>query len=149
MPIILDLVTIVSVGLLIGTEFAVSAFINPILAKLDDRAHARAIHLFAVRLGTVMPFWYGLSLLLLIVEAIVRHRYAGSLWLMVSCAIWAAVVLLTILILVPINNQFASKEADVLSPSAHRDHDRWEAMHRARIVALTASMIFFLAGIHL
>ncbi len=44
---ILNVVTVLCVGLLIGTEFAVSAFINPILRKLDDGAQAQAISLFA------------------------------------------------------------------------------------------------------
>lgn len=47
----LDIVTTVCIGLLIGSEFAVSVFINPILRKLDDLAQANAIHLFARRLG--------------------------------------------------------------------------------------------------
>jgi hypothetical protein len=47
----LDIVTVVSVGLLVGTEFAVSAFVNPVLWKLKDRAQARAVSLFAGRLG--------------------------------------------------------------------------------------------------
>jgi len=49
MMIVLDIVTAVCIGLLIGTEFAVSVFINPILRKLDDRAQAHAIRLFARR----------------------------------------------------------------------------------------------------
>jgi hypothetical protein len=56
MMLALNVVTTLCIGLLIGTEFAVSAFINPILRKLDSRAQASAIRLFAKRLGTAMPF---------------------------------------------------------------------------------------------
>jgi hypothetical protein len=33
-----DILTIASSGLLVGTEFAVSAFVNPVVWKLEDRA---------------------------------------------------------------------------------------------------------------
>ena len=46
-----DILTITSLGLLVGTEFAVSAFVNPVVWKLEDRAQAAAIALFAARLG--------------------------------------------------------------------------------------------------
>jgi hypothetical protein len=72
---ILNIVTTVCIGLMIGTEFAVSAFINPTLWKLEDRAQMDAIRLFAAKLGLVMPFWYGLGLLLLLAETFVmRHQ---------------------------------------------------------------------------
>ena len=72
--IFLDIVTTVCIGLLIGTEFAVSVFINPILERLDTGTRMKAISLFAKRLGTAMPFWYALSLLLLIAEALLRRN---------------------------------------------------------------------------
>src|ERR1700739_589989 len=66
---LLDIVTTVCIGLLIGTEFAVAVFINPILRKLGAREELRAIRLFAATLGSAMPIWYSLSFLLLITEA--------------------------------------------------------------------------------
>lgn len=42
------------------------------LVELEERAQARAISLFAAKLGTVMPFWYALSLVLLLVETVVH-----------------------------------------------------------------------------
>ena len=73
----LDIVTTLCIGLLIGTEFTVSAFINPILNQLDGRAQAGATRLFAKKLGTAMPFWYAASLLLQdqLSPAFVREHY--------------------------------------------------------------------------
>src|SRR6516225_5341129 len=107
---LLDIVTIVCIGLMIGTEFAVSAFIGPILEKLGSSGKAQATRLFAQTLGRVMPFWYALSLLLLIAEAIVRRLEQGFVLLATAGAIWAVVILLTVLILVPINNRVAKAE---------------------------------------
>ena len=59
--IFLDIVTTVCIGLLIGTEFAVSVFINPVLQRLDTGTRMKTISYFAKRLGTAMPFWYALS----------------------------------------------------------------------------------------
>ena len=39
---LLDILTIASLGLLAGTEFAVSAFVNPVVWKPEDRAQANS-----------------------------------------------------------------------------------------------------------
>src|SRR5579863_2667881 len=104
---LLDIVAIICIGLMIGTEFAVAVFINPILRKLGAREELRAIRLFAAKLGAAMPIWYVLSFLLLIAEAVLRRGETGYLMLIAAGAIWAAVIVLTILFLVPINNRLA------------------------------------------
>jgi uncharacterized membrane protein len=141
---ILNIATTVSLGLLIGTELAVSVFINPVLWKLEGPAQARAIRLFAKRLGTAMPFWYALNLLLLIFEVIVRRGERAVLLIGTASGIWAAVILLTILFLVPINNRMARLDSDSLPEEARREHRRWDRLHRLRVVALGVAMVLFL-----
>ena len=148
MLIFLDTITTVCIGLLIGTEFAVSAFINPVLWKLEAGAQARAISLFARKLGTAMPVWYAISLLLLLIETFVRRHAPGWPLLINASAIWAAVVVLTLLFLVPINNRMAS-QVDSLSDEARRSHKKWDSLHRLRIVALAVSMICFVVGVRI
>src|SRR5689334_14855376 len=97
---LLDIIAVICIGLLVGVEFAVAAFINPILRKLNRREELNAVRLFAAKLGKIMPFWYGLSLVLLVAEAIVRYPNAGESLLIAAGAIWAAVILLTIVFLV-------------------------------------------------
>jgi len=143
----LDIVTILSVGLLIGTEFSVSVFVNPILWRLDDRAQAFAVKSFAKMLGTAMPFWYVGNLVLLFVEAVVRRSYVGFPLLIVSCAIWTAVIVLTLLFLVPINNRIGALTDDVFSEAVKREHRRWDARHRMRVVALALALVFLLAAV--
>jgi uncharacterized membrane protein len=132
---------------LIGTEFAVAVFINPILRRLGPREELRAIRLFAAKLGAAMPFWYVASLLLLVAETIVRHGETGFLLLIAAGAIWVAVIILTIFFLVPINNRLAQTDPDAAPEPALREHDRWDAMHRLRVAALTAAMICFLMAV--
>jgi len=145
---ILAVTTVLSIGLMIGTEFAVWAFINPILEKLDVQARETATRLFAVKLGTIMPFWYSGNFLLLVLEAILlrSHRIAGIL--VTASAIWATVIVLTLAFLVPINNRLARQDNGLSTDQAHRQHRRWDAMHRVRVVALAAAFVLLLVGLH-
>ena len=144
---VLDVVTTVCIGLLIGTEFAVSVFINPILRKLDDHAQAQAIGLFAKRLGFVMPFWYAGSLVLLIAGVVVRWHGVGDSMLIAACAIWAAVIVATLLALVPINNRMMQLDATAFPVEAQREHRTWDRWHRVRVGALTAAAVCFLVAV--
>ena len=141
---LLDIVTTSCVGLLIGTELAVSVFINPILWRLDSVAQMSAVRMFSKRLGTAMPFWYVASLVLLIVETIVRRHEASLGLLMIACAIWVAVIVVTLLFLVPINNRLAQIGAKSVAAVAQQQHKRWDTMHRYRVAALGVAMLCFL-----
>jgi len=148
MTFLLDLITVLCIGPLIGTEFAVSAFINPVLRKLDARAQADSIRLFARRLGFAMPFWYGASLVFLLLETAMRFRQSGVLLLSAASGIWIAVIVLTLLFLVPINNRMARMDPGEFAGTAYREHQRWDLLHRFRVAALSTAMILFLIGIH-
>jgi uncharacterized membrane protein len=145
----LDIAVTVCIGLLIGTEFAVSAFINPIVWKLDDRAQATAVRLFAERLGTAMPFWYAVSLLLLGLETLLRHHEPGFVLLIAASIIWAVVILLTLLFLVPINNRMVRLPSDSFPQEARREHKKWDTLHRLRVAALIIAFVCFLLASHL
>ena len=144
---ILNLIVIVCIGLLVGTEFSVSVFINPVLSRLDESAQAAATRLFAIRLGRTMPFWYAASLLLLLVEAFLRRHDTGLAFLIAAIAIWVIVIILTIMFLVPINNRMILLDAGTFPEQAKRAHDRWDMMHRIRVGALTTAMVCCLFAI--
>jgi uncharacterized membrane protein len=144
----LDVITIVCIGLMIGTEFAVSVFINPVLRKLDDAAQLNAIRIFAAKLGAAMPFWYVLSLVLLIVEAALRHSETGFALLLASAAMWVAVIVATVLFLVPINNRLARMSSTAPAGQTFQEHRRWDSLHRIRVAVLGIAMVCFLMAIH-
>ncbi|MGC2161446.1 MAG: DUF1772 domain-containing protein [Silvibacterium sp.] len=141
----LHIVTTLCIGLMIGVEFAVSAFINPILWQLDRPA--QVIRFFAARLGAAMPFWYVLGLLLLIAETILHRHQPGLLLLAIASGIWAAIILATILFLVPINNRLARPTSSASPEQILQAHHQWDTLHRLRIIALTAAMLFFLIAV--
>ena len=148
MHMILDLLSIVSIGLMVGTEFAVSAFINPVLAKLEPGAEAQATSLFARTLGRAMPFWYGLNLLLMIMEGVIHRHDSGLGWLAAAPIVWIAVIVFTLLILVPINNRIAAVDTTAFSEELRLGHTKWDVLHRWRVLALSVAMISLLIGIH-
>lgn len=144
---LLNVATIMCIGLLIGAELAVSVFVNPVLSKLDLAAQAEPIRLFACQLGTAMPFWYIASLLLLLSETII-HRHGPLVVLLgVAVAFWGAAIALSLLVLVPINNRLIQMDVDGWTESSQREHRNWDALHRVRVCVLAVAMIFFLAGI--
>ena len=145
--IFLDIVTTVCIGLLIGTEFAVSVFINPILQRLDTGTRLKAIGLFAKRFGRAMPFWYALSLLLLIAEAVRRRHTDGESLLIIASALWVSVIVLTLIFLVPINNRMMRLDSNSSADSSLREHRTWDVLHRGRVAALTASLVCFLLAV--
>jgi uncharacterized membrane protein len=144
---ILDVLSIVSIGLLVGTEFAVSAFINPILAKLEPSAEAHATSLFARKLGRVMPFWYVLDFVLLIVEGVIHRHDSGMGWLTAAPILWAVVIVFTMLVLVPINNRIAATDPKSFSDRLKQEHTKWDMLHRWRVLALSAALVSLLIGI--
>lgn len=144
---LLNVATILSIGLMIGAEFAVSAFVNPVLYKLDLATQAQAIRLFGRLLGTVMPVWYIANLLLLLSETIIHLHNSLIAWLGFAVAFWGAAIVLSLVSLVPINNRLVRMDADGWTESAQRESRKWDALHRVRVLFLGVAMIFFLVGI--
>ncbi|HEY2038830.1 MAG TPA: DUF1772 domain-containing protein [Edaphobacter sp.] len=143
---ILDIAATLCIGWMIGTEFTVSVFIGPILEKLGA-AKAKATSLFAQRLGAAMPFWYALSLLFLLAETALRRHEPGFGLLVLASAIWATVIVLTIFLLVPINNRIAKLESESFPEKLQQEHRRWEMLHHGRVVALAVAMVCFCIAI--
>jgi hypothetical protein len=142
----LDVLTIVCAGLMIGNELAISLFVNPVVWQLEDRPQAKALSLFAGTLGKVMPFWYALCLVLMIVETYLRRDQPALTPLLVAVAIWIATIVYTLTTLVPINNRIASL-ADGLPQGWREEHKRWDSHHRWRILLLMTAMVCLVWGI--
>jgi uncharacterized membrane protein len=143
----LSIAAVVSIGLMTGVEFAVSAFINPILLQLEDRPRAQVTRLFARRLGTAMPFWYMLNFVFLIVAWVLLRHAQGASLLAAAAGSWAAAVALSVAFLVPINNRLVQPEAHESPAQAHREQKRWDSLHRLRVIALGAAMVLFLVAV--
>jgi hypothetical protein len=143
----LDILTILCTGPMVGTEFTVSAFINPVVRQLDDRTQAKIFGLFGTLLGKAMPFWYSLCLVLLLADLYLRRHTSAWPSLAIAAAIWVALILYSIFLLVPINNRIVALDPAARPAGWMREHQRWETLHRWRIVFLVVAFVFLLHGI--
>jgi uncharacterized membrane protein len=144
---LLDIVAILSIGLMIGVEFAVSAFINPTMRKLAPEPQAHALSIFAAVLGGVMPFWYGGNVLLLIAETLLRRHQPAVVPLVIAASLWTFIIIFTIAVLVPINNRIAKLQTTSLPEDWQQEHHRWDMLHHLRVALLTVAFLLALYAI--
>jgi hypothetical protein len=126
----IEIVALVLVGPLVGVEFGVAAFTNPLVAKLPDDAFRQVRSGGSRLLGAVMPFWYIGTLVVLIAAA----AFSKSYLVIAATALLAAALLLTVTTLVPINNRIGrwQTNADVSRDLA----GRWDRLHWLRVALL-------------
>jgi hypothetical protein len=126
-------IAMVIAGPLVGVEIAVAAFTNPMVGRLPDDAFWQARSDGSRVLGKVMPFWYAVTLVALIAAAVVT---SGHWPVTVAAVVMAAVVLMTVTVLVPINNRIGA-----WTDGADVDRDlarRWDRLHWLRVALLVA-----------
>lgn len=124
----IEILAVLITGSMVGVEFAVAAFVHPIFADLPEDAFRTARSEASRLLGRVMPFWYAGSLAaLVLVTAVARSRLTG-----IADVLMVAVVVLTVTVLVPINNRIGAGD---FSRELAR---RWDRLHWLRVTILAA-----------
>jgi uncharacterized membrane protein len=137
---VLDTITITFAGLMVGNELALSAFVNPAVWQLASGPQAQAVSILARSLGRVMPVWYGLCLVLLALESFLHRHEAAWAPLLAATLIWVGVVVFSIAMLVPINNRIGSLNTAAPACNWKRDHQKWDSLHRVRILLLAIAL---------
>ena len=145
----LNVIAILVAGLMVGCELSIAAFVHPTLDTLPDNVHRPAATAIARVMGTVMPFWYALTLLLTLAEVVIRWHQSGRLpiWIAASAVLWVLVIVYTITTLVPINNRIASWEKSAPPPDWKTYRRRWDMLHRWRVALLTIAFTLLIVGI--
>lgn len=135
-----EILAVLVTGSLVGAEFCVAAFTNPIISRLPTDAYRAARSDGSRVLGKAMPFWYVASLALLVAVAVVAY----SPLVVAAAVVMAAVVLLSVTVLVPINNRVAawSSAGDVSYELA----GRWDRLHWLRVAMLAALFVLLTAA---
>jgi hypothetical protein len=149
MPIAYDIATATLAATMVGNEFAVAAFVHPQIRKLNDSTHAQAAAPLAAALGRAMPLWYGLALAL-IGGAALEHRPISrgpGLLLAFAASLWAATIVFTITMLVPINNRIAGMNTTHPHAGWLQDCARWDRLHQIRVALLTIALVLLLTGL--
>ncbi|MFD0020624.1 anthrone oxygenase family protein [Streptomyces sp. NPDC058382] len=143
----LQVFTTVSVGLMVGVEFSVAFVINRILDALPDdsrqlgRAHGGRM------LGAVMPFWYMSSLVLVAVWAVAGWHHHRTGLVATSGALLALSVIMSILLLVPINNQGKTWTPDNRPADWEEQMNRWDRFHYVRVAILVAALTLLVVAL--
>jgi len=131
-----NMTTIFIVVTLVGVEFSVSAFVNPAAWRLDAGPQLKMLSRFAFVLGRVMPVWYSVCTVLLGIQTWLHWHASGRRLLLAADAIWVAVSVASIFLLVPLNSRVSEGAADW-----QRIHRIWDRRHRVRIAALVLAAV--------
>jgi hypothetical protein len=119
---------------LLGVEFSVSAFVNPVVWRLEPESQLKTLSRFAVVGEKVMPAWYLVSTLLLGIQTWLCWQTPARSILLTVDAILVLIAVASIFVLVPLNNRVAQGAADW-----QRIHRIWDRIHRVRIAALATA----------
>ena len=138
---LIAIVALVLTGPLVGVELGVAAFTNPLVARLPDDAY-RVFRSGGSRLlGALMPFWYIGTLVVLIAGAVLSRNVLT----IAAVAFMAAALLLTVTVLVPINNRIGAWRSD--EDVNRKLAVRWDRLHGVRVGLLFAMFIALTVGV--
>jgi uncharacterized membrane protein len=143
----LAVITATVVGVMVGVEFSVAVFVNPILRRLPVGASLEARADGGRVLGRVMPFWYFGSLLLTAGLAAITWGGSVSGAATAAAALLAVSVVMSITLLVPINNRSATWTADRHPTDWREQQQRWDRLHYARVAIIVAGFVLTLAAV--
>lgn len=148
LAIFLHVTAIVIAGLMVGNELAVSVFVHPSLSQLNDTVHAPSAQSLARIYGKVMPFWYGLVLILTVAVAINLHlAWSEAEWIAIlSVALWLLSIIFTLIGPVPINNQVIGWDLKHLPPDWKDLRKRWDWLHSIRVGIVFAAFVFLVTA---
>ncbi|MDV3127662.1 DUF1772 domain-containing protein [Mycobacterium sp. 21AC1] len=140
---IVQILAVIVTGPLLGVEFGVAAFTNPILRRLPDAAYWQARGTGAGILGTAMPFWYIGAVALLIAAA----TWSPGPLLITAVVLMGLVMLLSVTTLVPINNRVAAGIGGDEDPDQlHELARRWDRLHWVRVALLAAAFVLLVVA---
>ncbi|MFF2327212.1 MULTISPECIES: anthrone oxygenase family protein [unclassified Streptomyces] len=142
----LEIVTTVIVGLMVGVEFSVAFVMNPIFNALPDESGQRARSHGARMLGAVMPVWYIGSLVLAAVWAVAGRHHDGAGLVVTAGALLILSVVMSLLLLVPINNRGKTWTVENRPDDWKEQMNRWNRFHYVRVAVIIAAFALLVAA---
>jgi uncharacterized membrane protein len=131
-------------GIMVGVEFAVAVFVNQIFLRLPPGPSLEARADGGRVLGRVMPFWYSGSLLLVAGLAAATWGKTAADAAVAAAALLVVSVVMSVTLLVPINNRSATWTADDHPDDWREQHRRWDRLHYARVAIIVAAFVLAL-----
>ncbi|MFI5645108.1 anthrone oxygenase family protein [Kitasatospora sp. NPDC051705] len=143
----LAVVTVVVVGLLVGVEFAVAVFVNPIVDGLPHNGGLAARSNGARLLGRVMPFWYIGSLVLGVAWSAVSWGGTGSGLVATAAGLLVLSVLMSVALLVPINSRAAQWTPENAPADWREQLGRWDRLHYGRVAVIVTAFVLLVVAL--
>jgi uncharacterized membrane protein len=138
---VLQLMSVMTLGLMCGSELNVAAIAHPAFNRQPVHVHARLRSSFAKLLGRAMPFWMSGSTLLNLLLLLPFAHLSGVAWRLAATAfaIQVAAVVFSLVGPVPINNRIAKWTPDSLPSNWKEQEHRWDVYHWLRTSALVVA----------
>ncbi|MFE7216081.1 anthrone oxygenase family protein [Streptomyces sp. NPDC001698] len=143
----LEVITTVVVGLMVGVEFSVAFVMNPIFNALPEDSNQLAHSHGGRMLGAVMPVWYIGSLVLVAIWAVAGWHHHGTGLVVTAAALLIVSVIMSILLLVPINNRGKTWTPDNRPEDWKEQMKRWDRYHYVRVAVIIAAFALLVAAL--
>ncbi|MEU6298561.1 DUF1772 domain-containing protein [Streptomyces erythrochromogenes] len=143
----LEVFTVVVVGVMVGVEVSVAFVINRILDALPEDSGQLGRSHGGRMLGAVMPVWYIASLVLVAVWAVAGRRDPGAGLVVTAGALLILSVIMSILLLVPINNRGKTWTPENRPADWKEQMNRWERYHYVRVAVIVAAFALLAAAL--
>lgn len=143
----LEVFTTVIVGLMVGVELSVAFVVNRILDALPEdsgqlgRAHGGRM------LGALMPFWYIGSVVLVAAWAVAGRREDGAGLAVTAGGLLVLSVIMSLLLLVPINNRGKTWTPENRPADWKQQMDRWDRFHYVRVAVIVAAFTLLVVAL--
>ncbi|MFJ6382339.1 anthrone oxygenase family protein [Kitasatospora sp. NPDC092039] len=143
----LQVLTTVVVGVMVGVEFSVAFVINPILNALPEDSAIRGRAHGGRMLGAVMPVWYITSLVLVAAWAVAGRQHHDTGLVITSGALLALSVVMSVLLLVPINNRGKTWTPENRPADWKQQQNRWDRLHYVRVAVIIAAFTLLVTAL--
>jgi uncharacterized membrane protein len=149
MALALEVLALLTLGLMCGSELNVAVFAHPTLNRQQLETHARMRSSLATLLGHVMPYWMiGSTLLNLLLLAPFEHlgpiscRFAA-----IALALQVMAIVFSLVGPVPINNRIAKWTPQSLPGDWRAQEHRWDLHHWFRTGGLIVAFAMLVLSV--
>ncbi|EGG45391.1 DUF1772 domain-containing protein [Streptomyces griseoaurantiacus] len=143
----LEVFTTVVVGLMVGVEFSVAFVMNRIFNALPEDSDQLARAHGGRMLGALMPFWYVGSLVLGAIWAVAGWDRSGAGLVVIAAALLIVSVIMSVLLLVPINNRSRTWTPENRPEDWKEQMNRWDRYHYARVAVIVAAFTLLVTAL--
>lgn len=132
---------VVVAGVLVGVELCVAALAHPIADAMPADGALAFRSSAARRLGMVMPPWYVVTVVLTGMATVLLGSSTAGVLTGAAAALFAATVVLSVTVLVPINNRVKAWSQGEPPPDWRHQVRLWDRWHLVRVLLCVAALV--------